>query len=117
MRKQSLRYLGERLCLRRGKEGREGDREVGGVDLDGGEQEDRSPMATRDFSVRSRSVSCSVTPEGEGGGGKWTVIAIINVISVSKLQPQTSVCHPGCCWPASTLSIAAWERWRREGGG
>ncbi|KAI4801933.1 hypothetical protein KUCAC02_019800, partial [Chaenocephalus aceratus] len=46
---------------------------------DGGEQEDRSPMATRDFSVRS---------------------------SVSKLQPQTSVCHPGCCWPASTLSIA-----------
>lgn len=50
MRKQSRSYFRDRLCLSGGKEG--GGvlgRGVGGEDLDGGEQEDRSPMATGTF--------------------------------------------------------------------
>lgn len=38
---------------------------VGGEDLDGAEQEDKSPMASGAF-VRCRSVSCSLTLDGRG---------------------------------------------------
>lgn len=85
-------------------------RGVGGEDSDGGEQEGRSPMATGNFCQIQVSKLRRDTQRG-----KWSVIAIINVISVSKLQ--TSLCHPCCCccWrPASTA--AAWERRRWEYG-
>lgn len=93
------------------QERREGEgvlgRWVGGEDVNRGEQEDRSPMASR------TSCQIQVTKlQHDTEGGKWPLIGIINVISLSERLRQTSVCHPGCCWPAITLSITAWEQWR-----
>lgn len=74
-------------------------------------RKDRSPMASR-TSCQSQVSKLQRDTEV----GKWSVIRIINVISLSTLQRQTSVRHPGRCWPASTLHVTAWDpqRWQRR---